>query len=130
MATTMESVEIYPLNRQTLGDMLARRGSSEGELNGAAAKPGGRRAARWPFPGTVELWLPTPDGFERHQLATSHDLSVDGIGLRCDEKIEPGMELAIAIHEPEASFHGRAIVRHCTPDRRGGYVVGMEFLEA
>jgi hypothetical protein len=37
------------------------------------------------------------------------------------------MELAIAIHEPEVSFHGRAAVRHCT-EVEDGYYVGMQFL--
>ena len=82
---------------------------------------GRRRAQRWPFPGTVELWIPDEDGVEQHTLATSLNLSVHGIGLRTDDT-----ELAIAIHEPEVSFHGRAIVRHCT-ELEEGYYVGMQF---
>ena len=82
---------------------------------------------RWPFPGTVELWIPEGDGTERYELATSLNLSLVGVGIRCDESLESGVELAIAIHEPEVSFHGRAVVRHCT-EMESDFLVGLEFL--
>jgi hypothetical protein len=55
------------------------------------------------------------------------NLSLGGVGLRCDEPLSPGLELAIAVHEPEVSLHGRAVVRHCT-GMRGDYLIGVEFL--
>ena len=36
--------------------------------------PGARREERWPFPGTVEIWLPEQCYGERHVLATLHNL--------------------------------------------------------
>jgi hypothetical protein len=91
------------------------------------ATKGRRRAPRWPFPGTVELWIPEADGQERYTLATSLNLSLQGMGMRCDEELSEGTELAIAIHEPEVSFHGRAVVRHCT-EFEGEYLIGLQFL--
>ena len=69
-------------------------------------------------------------GGERYALATSINLSVDGIGVRADEELRSGLQLAIAIHEPEMSFHGRAVVRHCAETDTGSYIVGLEFVYA
>jgi len=82
---------------------------------------------RWPFPGTVELWIPQADGTELYTLATSMNLSLQGIGIRCEEPLAPGLELGIAVHEPEVSFHGHAIVRHCT-EIQDDYLVGLQFI--
>ena len=93
-------------------------------------KPGphGRRGnTRWPFPGTVELWLNGDQGEEELSLATCQDLGHGGVGVLCDEWLSPGTELAIAIHQPSRSLHGRAVVRHCTKINHGFYV-GLEFL--
>lgn len=119
----MEAVEICPLSRNTLGKMLADRDACTSERRGRPR----RKAVRWPFPGTVELWIPDELGLEHYTLATSLDLSLDGVGIRCDEALEHGLELAVAIHEPEASFHGRAAVRHCT-EIEDEYLIGLQFL--
>jgi len=89
---------------------------------------GRRNAPRSYFPSTVELWVPEADGEDRYCLATSINLSTTGIGLKLDDPIAPGTELAIAVHEPEMSFHGRAVVRHCTPTDHGFHIAGLEFL--
>lgn len=124
MGSMMETVEIFPLTEDSVSALLVNRENMHVGSNGGAQ----RKAPRWPFPGTVELWIPGEDGFERHALATSINLSIHGMGVRCEEELPPGMELEIAIHEPEASFHGRAIIRHCTPIPSGQYMIGVQFL--
>ena len=93
-----------------------------------STESGRRRATRWPFPGTVELWVPDEHGIEQHMLATSLNLSMQGVGVRTEDPLPVNLDVAIAIHEPEVSFHGRAIVRHCTEiDPETGFYVGMQF---
>ncbi len=120
----MDTGEICALTEQSIGELLAKRQSwaSRADANGR------RRALRWPFPGTVELWIPDPEGGERYALATSINLSLDGIGVRFDEELASGVELAVAIHEPEMSFHGRAVVRHCAETESGAFILGLQFL--
>jgi len=120
----MDTAEICALTEQAVGELLSNRQSwaSRADPNGR------RRALRWPFPGTVELWIPDENGGERYALATSINLSVAGIGVRADEELRPGLQLAIAIHEPEMSFHGRAVVRHCAETDTGSYIIGLQFL--
>jgi len=88
--------------------------------------PGQRREERWPFPGTVELWLPEQCYGERHVLATLHNLSPHGLAMRARRPIDRDTRLSLAIHQPELSCYGRAIVRHCTR-AQAGYLVGVEF---
>ena len=119
----MDTTEICPLTQEAIVNLLTDR-----EPRRLDATPVGRRkAARWPFPGTVELWIPDEAGLEQYCLATSLNLSVYGVGIRCDEALSPGLELAIAIHEPEASLHGKAVVRHCT-EMGDEYLAGLQFL--
>jgi len=119
----METVDIHPLTRQAvckfLGDRLSKQHGGPVDCK--------RRANRWPFPGTVELWLPCAGGGDRYALATSINLSEDGIGVKFDEPLEPGIDTGIAFHEPEASFHGYATVRHCTELEDETYFIGMQF---
>lgn len=119
----MKAAEICPIARDALETLLTER-----KAEGADANTNGRRkVARWPFPGTVELWIPDAGGVDQHTLATSLDVSLHGVGIRCDEPLAPGLELAIAIHEPELSLHGKAVVRHCT-EIEEDYVIGLEFI--
>ncbi len=120
----MEATDICRLNRDVLAKLLADRAATQPHSHAN----GKRRTPRWPFPGTVELWAPEDSGREWYALATSVNLSARGIGLHCDEPLEPDEELEIAIHEPEMSLHGRAVVRHCTEMESGAFLVGMQFL--
>lgn len=118
----MDATEICPLTEEAVAKLLTGRQA----IRPNAGPKGRRRATRWPFPGTVELWIPEDCGIERYTLATSLNLSLHGVGIRCDEALAPGLELAIAIHEPEMSFHGRAVVRHCTGIEED-YLIGLQF---
>jgi len=119
----METIEICRLSEQVIARLLAARVPRRATHAGN----GRRKMPRWPFPGTVELWIPEKDGTERYTLATSLNLSLDGVGIRFDEPLPPGLELGIAIHEPEASLHGHAVVRHCT-EIEEDYLIGLQFV--
>jgi hypothetical protein len=119
----MDVSEICPLSQAAVAQLLTSRLAE----HGAASDVCRRSAVRWSFPGTVELWVPGRNG-EEYELATSINLSTSGVGIRLDHALRPGTKLAIAIHEPEVSFHGRAVVRHCTETERGYYLAGLEFL--
>lgn len=125
----METTEICRLTREAIERLLAERIASrpQDRRKGWRNAPH-RRAPRWPFPGTVELWIPDGAGRQWHSLATSINLSESGIGLRHDDSLKPGTELEIAIHEPEVSFHGRAVVRHCSPAPDETHIIGLQFL--
>lgn len=114
--------EVLPLTKAGVAELLASRANAQ---TTSSAK-GKRRADRWPFPGVVELWTPDENGVQRHMLATSVNLSSHGIGIRCDDLLEPGLVLEIAFHEPELSFHGWATVRHATKIE-SDYLIGLEF---
>jgi hypothetical protein len=124
----MKTSEIIPLQREALEELLLGR-HSQGVDNEAAKR---RRAPRWPFEGTVELWL-TDETAESTTvgdtclLGECVNLSCAGMGIRIDEPLEPGVELPIAIHQPERSFHGRAVVRHCNAMEHD-FFCGMEFI--
>lgn len=119
----MDAVEICPLTKRTIAKLIAVRHARAGGAN----VNGRRKAPRWPFPGTVELWIADEGGQEQLTLATSINLSLNGVGICIGEPLDLGLELPIAMHEPEASFHGRALVRHCTALDEG-YYVGLKFL--
>ncbi len=116
----VDTTEIRALTEHSLNDLLTRR-----EIETAASNR--RQMIRWPFPGTVELWIPDERG-ERYALATSVNLSRHGMGVTCEEDLPVGMCLQIAFHEPEMSFHGRAVVRHSTPAEEGGFILGLQFV--
>ena len=86
-----------------------------------------RDRPRWPFPGTVELWVPHQNGAEQYLLARALNLSTTGVGILVDSEMSPGQEVSIAIHQPEATLLGKAVVRHCAPAANGNHV-GLEFL--
>ena len=119
----MEVAEICPLTEEAVAKLLAGRNAKLPDPKGTAR----RKVTRWPFPGTVELWIPDEEGHVRYALSTSLNLSLGGVGIRCDEPLSPGLELAVAVHEPEISFHGRAVVRHCT-NMVGEFLVGLQFV--
>jgi hypothetical protein len=119
----MEATDILPLTRAAIRALLRAR-----EPSAPLAGPEQRRIPRWPFPGTVEVWSRNADGMEFHHLATCNDLSEGGAGIMCDCWLPVGDTLDIAIHQPEASYHGRALIRHCTRQVHG-YAVGVEFVD-
>lgn len=119
-----ETLEIMPLTAENIARLLAARAP---KLPAPTRIHTRRLSPRWPFPGTVELWLTTPDRGERYELATSVNLSESGMGVHFEERLEPGTEVGIAIHEPEASFHGRAVVRHCAEIQDGTHLIGLQF---
>lgn len=93
----------------------------------AKIPPGRRREERWPFPGTVEVWLPENCYGERHLLATLHNLSTHGLAMRCRRPLPTDTKISLAVHQPEMSVYGAALVRHCT-QAHVGYLIGLEFI--
>ena len=87
---------------------------------------GNRQSERWPFAGTVEVWLPDECYGERHVLATLHNLSYHGLAMRSRRPIPTNSRISLAVHQPERSCYGEAIVRHCTR-AAAGYLIGVEF---
>lgn len=119
----MESVEVCSLTEASIAKLLTGRHERKSD----AAVGGRRKMPRWPFPGTVQLWIPDENGVDEHTLATSVNLSEDGVGILVDDELPIDLELTIALHEPEASLQGRAVVRHCTRiDER--YYMGLQFV--
>lgn len=88
--------------------------------------PEKRRRHRWAFKGAVELW---PDGGDGRTVThgTCMNLSENGIGLSCDEYIAPSTVMEVAVHLPEMTLCGRAVVRYCAEVRKQ-FMVGLEFL--
>ena len=119
----MDSVEVCSLTQASLAKLLTGRREHQSD----AGAGGRRKASRWPFPGTVQLWIPDESGLTEHTLATSLNLSEQGVGLLIDDELPIDLELTIALHEPEASLQGRAVVRHCTRIDEG-YYMGLQFV--
>lgn len=119
----MDADNIVRLSPETIRRLLETRAT------GAQKKqpPGKRGRERWPFPGTVEVWLPEQCYGERHFLATLHNLSVGGLAMRTRRPVPTHSRLAFALHQPELSCYGEAIVRHCT-QAAFGYLIGLEFI--
>lgn len=118
----MDAKEIVKLTPEAVDEMLASSGLSV-EKEDAGSK---RRTRRWPFAGTVEVWLPASAYGERYFHATLHNLSRGGLAMRAQRAIHSGTRIQIAIHQPDLSACGDAIVRHCTRNP-GGYLIGVEF---
>ena len=119
----MDATEITPLTEEAIAELLIGRCVRSDDAENARR----RETPRWPFPGTVELWLPAENGTEEHHLATCVNLSLGGLGLLYEDELPVGLELALAIHQPEVSFHGRGVVRHCT-ETEAGFYLGLQFL--
>jgi hypothetical protein len=118
----MDAEKIVKLTPEAIRELLdARRIDVH-----AKRPPGKRREERWPFPGTVEVWLPDECYGERHILATLHNLSPNGLAMRTRRPIPSDTRVSLAIHQPELSCYGHAIVRHCT-SAAVGYLIGVEF---
>jgi hypothetical protein len=119
----MDAEKIVKLTPEAIDELL----SSHRVKSESKQAPGKRRAERWPFPGAVEVWLPDECYGERHVLATMHNLSVGGLAIRTRRPIPTDTRISLAIHEPELSCYGHAVVRHCTR-ATVGYLIGAEFI--
>jgi hypothetical protein len=119
----MDAEKIVRLSPEIVAEMLEARRVNTIEKDQYSET---RRADRWPFPGTVEIWLPEGCYGDGHLLATMHNLSLDGLAMRTRRPIPIGTKISIAMHQPEVSCYGAAIVRHCTAASIG-YLVGVEF---
>jgi PilZ domain len=119
----VDAEKILKISPEVIRGLLKLR-----ELTANAKTPTGLRGEdRWPFPGTVEVWLPDDCYGERHLLATLHNLSAGGLAMRTRRPIPTDTRLSLAIHQPELSCYGHAHVRHCTR-AAVGYLIGVEFL--
>ncbi|MCK4660152.1 MAG: PilZ domain-containing protein [Phycisphaerae bacterium] len=116
----VDAEEIILLTADSVAALVAAHRSCE------ETETGKRRMPRWPFPGTTQLWLTDAAGVEKLVFATCCNISADGLGLRTDDSLPVGTTVPIAIHLPQATYHGKAAVRHCTASANG-YFVGMEF---
>ena len=119
----MDATEIRQLTKDAIMGLLKGQQVREAD----PGTNGRRRTPRWPFPGQVQLWISDEDGIEQLTFATCLDLSLHGVGMLYDDALPVGLEFSLAIHQPEASLHGRGIVRHCT-EHEAGYHIGVEFL--
>jgi len=117
--------EIVQLTPAALAKLFSMR---QGEADDTSLSR--RKVPRWPFNGTVEFWVlqddPEGDWDESYLLGSCENMSTQGVGVRCDEPLKVGTELAIAVHQPELSMYGNACVRHCTR-MHDDYFVGLEF---
>ena len=119
----MDADKIVKLTPDAVRSLL-----EEQEVHATSKQSAGkRRAERWPFAGTVEVWLPDTCYGEQHVLATLHNLSVGGLVMRSRRPIPNETRISLAIHQPLLSVYGHAIVRHCTR-ANVGYLVGAEFI--
>jgi len=118
----MDAERIVKLTPEAIHELLESM-----RISAQSKQPRGkRREDRWPFPGTVEVWLPDECYGERHVLATLHNLSPSGLAMRTRRPIPTATRVSLAVHQPELSCYGHAIVRHCTR-APVGYLVGVEF---
>ena len=121
----MQTQEIVKLTRKRIAEIVKAR-QDAGKLPTEQAHVERRKVARWPFKGAVELW---PDGADGRSLThgTCLNISETGMGLSCDEHLNSGQIMEVAVHLPEMTLCGRAIVHYCA-EVRSQYMIGMEFV--
>jgi len=119
----MDTTEIFQLTEEAVNRLLAERASGT-SMPFAKCR---RKTQRWPFPGTVELWLANDKGVEEIELGTCVNMSHNGLGMLLDRELPIGLKLPMAVHQPESSLQGHAVVCHCT-EIDAGYYVGVKFL--
>ena len=119
----MDAMEIYRLTEEAI-DRLVSQQEQDSLAPTAECR---RQSKRWPFPGTVEMWLPDENGVEQIALGSCVNLSRDGLAMLYEEALPLGLKMAMAVHQPEASLHGHAVVRHCSA-KDDGFYIGIEFL--
>lgn len=119
----MDAMEIYRLTEEAIDRLVSQQEQDSFAPNAECR----RKSRRWPFPGTVEMWLPDENGVEQIALGSCVNLSRDGLAMLYEEALPLGLEMAMAVHQPVASLHGRAVVRHCSA-KDDGFYIGLEFL--
>lgn len=118
----MDAEQIVKLTPEALRSLLDSQ-----RVEAVSKVPAGHRCEeRWPFPGTVEVWLPEGCYGDQHLLATLHNLSEHGLAMRARRPILADTRISLAIHQPVLSCYGEALVRHCTQGP-AGYLIGVEF---
>ena len=120
----MDATEIYRLTEKAIDRLLCKQEQDANLTDDEACR---RQSKRWPFPGTVEMWLPDRNGVEHIALGTCVNLGRQGLAMLYEEELPIGLEIALAVHQPEASLHGRAVVRHCAA-KDDAFYIGVEFL--
>ncbi len=124
MSVDVDDKEFVALNTETIRTLL-----EAGQRATAERRTRERRdEKRWPFPGTVQLWVLDRNGDEIETYATCQNLNEAGLGLLSERPFPVGLMLPLAIHQPDATYHGKGIIRHCTPSN-GGYFVGVELTD-
>jgi len=118
----MQTEEIVKLTQKNIKRLLKAGRQGEPDISPGIEK---RKHPRWEFPGMVEYCPIDSDG-SQNWFGICRNLSLSGLGMICEDPLESGTELEIAIHQPEASMVGNATVRHCIETPRG-YFVGVEF---
>ena len=119
----MMTDEIVKMSRQCVAELV---GAEQANAEPDSIEGDERREnIRWPFLRTVELWPAEGDG-RQHWLATCQNLSYGGLAMLTDQPFKPDTPIEFACHLPEASFYGKATVRHCT-EIAEGFLVGVEF---
>lgn len=119
----LDETEFIALNAETIKNLVESHQDREAPGNTRR-----RRLPRWPFPATVQLWAADRAGRETQYFGTCQNLNVHGIGVASERPFDIGRALQIALHQPEATYHGRGVVRHCTSQGQE-YFVGIEFVE-
>ena len=117
----MNTDELVQLTRGAIHDLLRSRCEEHAQFGPQER----RHNARWPFPGTIEIH---PAGAPAHEqsFGTCRNLSETGMGMSCERFFEPEAILEIAVHLPEATLVGHAVVRYCMKTPRG-FMTGIEF---
>lgn len=119
----MDATEIFQLTEEAVNRLLTERASGTSTSYANCR----RKTQRWPFPGTVELWLPNDEGIEEIELGTCINISHSGLGMLLDRELPIGLKLPLAVHQPELSLQGHAVVCHST-EIDEGYYIGVKFL--
>ena len=109
MSLELEEREFVALDARTIQELLTSGREKASDRRG----PERRRVERWPFPATVQLRVKTRSGEEVEIIGTCENMNESGIGVTCERPFEVGLRLPISIHQPEATYHGEGVVRHC-----------------
>ncbi|RJP38594.1 MAG: PilZ domain-containing protein [Phycisphaerales bacterium] len=111
--------------RETDAAAIIRGWVADAELDGASDVYSGKR--RWPrIKWQVPVMIETLTTGQRQTslFVTSRDISEGGIGVWCNQPVEPGTMIRLFVDDGEEHVEGR--VRQCT-ETVGGFIIGVEF---